>query len=168
MAKKRQARRRRAPLVYLPIDVTFVLGSLADNTAVVTDLQTLQQDFHVSGIRAKVTFSDATAGDGPIETGWAQSQLTITQIVANRDASPTSQWDVLANEQSKRKVRVFGQSDGSANNALNNGLPVWRRMFLKVPAGQPLAEMWVLNRAGAGLTTGQLVHMTGHVAGRWA
>lgn len=170
MARKRVRgrKRRAAPLVYLPFNETIVLGSLADNTVVTAALQTLQQDFHVHGIRATVTFSDGTAGDGPLEVGWSQSQLTATQILANRDAAPTSQWDVLANEQSKRKVRVFGKSSGESNYTLNNGMDVWKRMFLKVPSGQAIADLWVLNRAGAGLTTGQLVHFDGLVAGRWA
>ncbi len=155
-------------MVWLPFDVTQALGTGADNAVFTTALQTLTQDFVIYGIRSRVTFSDATPGEGPIEAGWCQSELTGAQIVENRDASPTSQWDVEANERSKRKIRVFGRSDGSANNSLNNGLDVWKRMFLKIPAGKALADMWVINRSGAQLTTGQVVHFEGLVQGRWA
>ncbi len=167
-ARARKRGRRNLRMVWLPFNQTITLGTLADNTVATNALQTLQQDFVVYGIRSTVTFSDGTAGEGPVEAGWCQSQLTGTQILANRDAAPTSQWDVLANEQSKRKVRVFGKSSGEANYNLNNGLDVWRKMFLRIPAGQAIADLWVLNRSGAALTTGQLVHFDGLIQGRWA
>ncbi len=163
----RRKRRSRGRLVYLPFDITHTLGTLSDNGIAAIAAQTLTQDFDIVGVRSRVTFSGATAGEGPIEAGWAQAELTGTQIVANRDASPTSQWDVLANEQSKRKVRVFGQSSGEANFALNDGEPVWRKMFLRIPSGKSLCDFWVINRTGAPLTTGQIVNMQGSVVGRW-
>ncbi len=157
----------RGRLVYLPFDTEAVLGTLADNGISTSALQVLAQDFEVVGVKATVTFSDVTAGDGPLEVGWSQSQLTGVQVVANRDASPTSQWDVLAAEQSRRKVRVFGTSSGAANESLNDGKPMWRRMYLRVPAGQALCDIWIINRSGAALQTGALVHSQGEVVGRW-
>jgi len=166
-AKRRRRRRVVVRTVYLPFDITIVLTNLVDNGSAATALQTLTQDFDIYGIRCTVSFTDAVAGEGPIEAGWAQAELTAAQIVENRDASPTSQWDVTANEQSKRKVRVFGKSSGDANSILNDGEPIWRKMFLKIPAGKPLADLWIINRSGAQLTTGQLVHFQGAVLGRW-
>ncbi len=154
-------------MVYLPFDVEIALGTSVDNAILTQALQTLTQDFDVYGVKASVTFSDVTAGEGPIEVGWNQSELTGVQIVANRDASPTSQWDVLANEQSKRKVRVFGTSSGAADDSLNDGKVIWKKMFLRVPSGKALCDIYALNRSGATLTTGQIVHAQGHVVGRW-
>lgn len=166
-AAKRRRGRGRARAVYLPFDETVVLGTLADNTVTTVALQTLQQDFDVYGIRAMVTFTGVTAGEAPLEVGWCQAELTGTQILAQRDAAPTSQWDVLANEQSRRKVRVFGTSQGLSDGHLNNGLPVWRKMFLRKPSGQALADLFVLNRTGASLTTGASVHFQGSIVGAW-
>ncbi len=166
-AKRRPRRRRRARSVYLPFNVSIALGTSVDNAILTQALQTLTQDFEVYGIRAMVSFTGATAGEAPIEAGWNQSELTGVQIFANRDAAPTSQWDVLANEQSKRKVRVFGTSSGQANDSLNDGKYVWKKMFLKVPSGKALADLYVINRSGATLTTGQSVHFQGHVVGAW-
>jgi len=154
-------------MVYLPFDVSIALGTSVDNAILTQALQTLTQDFDIYGVKAAVSFTGATPGEGPIEAGWNQSELTGVQIVANRDASPTSQWDVLANEQSKRKVRVFGTSSGDANDSLNDGMPVWKKMFLRIPSGKALADVYVINRTGATLTTGQVVHFQGHVVGRW-
>ncbi len=167
MAARRRRRRAVVRMVYLPFDVTIVLGTLVNDGSAASALQTLTQDFDIYGMRSTVTFSDVTAGEGPIEAGWAQAELTAAQIVENRNASPTSQWDVTANEQSKRKVRVFGRSSGDANDSLNDGKPIWRKMFLKIPSGKPLADLWVINRSGATLTTGQQVHFAGSVVGRW-
>ncbi len=171
MVRKGTARRRRRGttqiMVYLPFDVSIALGTSADNAILTQALQTLTQDFDIYGVKAAVTFTGATAGEGPIEVGWNQSELTGVQIVANRDASPTSQWDVLANEQSKRKVRVFGTSSGLTNDSINDGKVVWKKMFLRIPSGKALADIYAINRSGAQLTTGQVVHAQGHVVGRW-
>ncbi len=163
-------RRRRGTtkiMVYLPFDIEITLGTSVDNAILTQALQTLTQDFDIYGVKASVTFTGATAGEGPIEVGWNQSELTGVQIVANRDAAPTSQWDVLANEQSKRKVRVFGSSSGQANDSLNDGKVIWKKMFLRVPSGKALCDIYVINRSGATLTTGQVVRAQGHVVGRW-
>ncbi len=164
---KRRGRRRGRP-VYLPFDESIALGTLADNTVTTAALQTLQQDFDVYGIRATVTFTGVTVGEGPLEVGWCQAELTGTQILAQRDAAPTSQWDVLAQEQARRKVRVFGTSSGlAAGESLNEGKMIWKKMFLRKPSGQALADLWVLNRTGAALTTGASVHFSGSVVGAW-
>ncbi len=156
-------------MVYLPLDSTIPLVASVDNTVLIQNLQTLAQDFHVYGIRAMVTYSDVTAGDAPIEAGWAQSQLTAAEILECRDATPTSQWDVPATEQARRKVRAFGTSSGvPSGDSLNDGKPVWRRMFLRIPAGQIIANTYAINRANQTLTTGQLVHFQGVVIGKWA
>ncbi len=155
-------------MVYLPVNEVIALSNGGDDGTLVANLQTLAQDFHLYGLKLMVTFSDATLGEGPIEAGWAQSQLTNNQILECRDAVPTSQWDVVANEQGRRKVRAFGTSSGLTNDSLNDGRPVWKRMFLKVPAGQVLAQVYTINRSGAQLTTGQLVHFQGQAIGKWA
>ncbi len=159
--------RKRSNMVYLPFDVTQVLGTLANDTAATTALQTLTQDFDIYGVKASVTITGATVGEGPIEVGWMLATITGAQLLENRDASPTSQYDVAANEQSRRKVRVFGSSSGEANDNLNDGKSIWKKMFLRIPAGTALADIWVLNRSGAALTTGQVVHAQGSVIGRW-
>ncbi len=164
-AKRRRASRGR--LVYLPFDESITLGTLVANGISTNALQTLTQDFDIVGVKATVSFTDVTQGEGPLEVGWAQSELTGVQIVANRDASPTSQWDVLANEQSKRKVRVFGKSAGTTDESLNNGLAVWRKMFLRIPSGKALCDLWIINRSGATLTTGAIVNLQGSVVGCW-
>ncbi len=152
---------------YLPFDVTIAMVNSADNVLLKQALQTLAQDFDIYGIKARVSFTDFTVGEGPIEVGWAQSELTTAEIVEQRDATPQSQWDVTPNEQAARKVRVFGMSGGEGNETLNDGLPVWRKMFLRKPAAQVIAAVWALNRSGAQLTTGGLVHFTGDIVGRW-
>jgi hypothetical protein len=155
-------------MVYLPFDHSIALGTSAADAILTQALQTLTQDFDVYGVKAAVSFTGTTAGEAPIEAGWNQSELTGVQILACRDAAPTSQWDVLANEQSKRKVRVFGTSSGVASgDSLNDGMPVWKKMFLRVPSGKAVADLYVINRSGASLTTGQVVHFQGHIVGRW-
>ncbi len=168
MAKRRSRRyvRKQRP-VYLPFDAVIPLSTLADNGILTQALQTLTQDFDIHGMRASVSITGAIAGEGPIEVGWAQSELTGVQILANRDAQPTSQWDVLANEQSRRKVRVFGTSSGAANDSLNDGKMIWKKMFLRIPSGKALADVWAINRSGGALNTGQEIHFQGHVVGAW-
>jgi len=168
VAKRRYTRKRTVgrTLVYLPFNVDINLGTMTDNQLIPEGLQTLTQDFDVVGVKAAVSFTGVTAGEGPIEAGWNQAELTGAQVIEQRDASPTSQWDVLANEQSKRKVRMFGTSSG-LNDSLNDGKPIWRKMFLRVPAGKTLCDLYVLNRSGATLTTGQVAHFQGAVVGYW-
>ncbi len=170
-AVRRRRRRSRGRTVYLPFDVDQALTTAADNGVFAVALQTLTQDFDIFGVRGSVTFAGITPGDSPIEVGWADNNLTAAEILEQRDAAPTSQWDIPATEHQKRKVRVFGTSGGpgvtSGSYSLNDGQYIWKKMFLHVPAGKALADIWMINRSGQQLTTGQIVTVTGDVIGRW-
>jgi len=166
MAKRRRARRNRRDFAVMKFDAVIPMSTAADNAILTQALQTLAQDFDVKSIDVMVSLTDLTAGEGPIEVGWAQSVLTGTQILECLDAQPTSQLDVTANEQQKRRVRAFGLLS-EANGELNEGRPFRSRMSLHCPNGVALADVWAVNRGGAQLTTGAQLHFHGNLYGHW-
>ncbi len=165
---KKRSRRRSANFGVLPFDETLVLSTLADNAITTAALQVLTQDFDVRSIDALCTIDGVTLGDGPLQVGWAQSNLIGAEIVEYLDAAPTSQTDVPAIEHAKRRVRSLGAFRGSAGSeTLNDGKPIRSRMFIRVPDGDAVADMWLVNRSGAALQTGAIVHFQGKIYGHW-
>ncbi len=152
----------------LPVDETLVLSTLADNGISTAAMQVLTQDYDIISADIICDITGLTEGDGPIEVGWAQSELTGAEILEYLDAAPTSQVDVPAIEHAKRRVRSLGSFSGSVGaESLNDGKAIRSRMFIHVPDGEELADFWVVNRSGSPLTTGAEVHFQGKLFGNW-
>ncbi len=168
MAKHRRGNRRHKHFQVLPIDESIVLSTLADNGISTAAMQVLSQDFDIISADILCDITGLTEGDGPIEVGWAQSELTGAEILEYLDASPVSDVDVPAIEHAKRRVRSLGVFSGSVGaESLNDGKPIRSRMFIHVPDGEELADVWIVNRSGGPLTTGAVVHFQGKLYGNW-
>lgn len=165
MARKsaKHGRLKRKPVTIWPIDEAISLGTSADNVILTSALQTLTQDIEVYGVDLEVHVQGMADDDGPVDCGWAREELTGAEIVENRDAQPTSEHDIPATEHVKRKVRSLGMLTAEEPRLKKKR----SRMFLRIPAGKAIADVWVINRSGSNFTAGATVHFQGHAYGRW-
>lgn len=168
MVKHRRKKNRN--FTALKQSTNIVLGTLADDTIVKADGPTLTQDFDVISTEVSFAIREGTAGQGPLEVGLAQSDLTVAEILECLVAEPTSQTDVPAIEHTKRKVRLYGayRDIGDAQgNLLNDGRPIRKKMFVPVNDGQGMPAVWARNRSGAPLTTGAILECQITSFGYW-
>ncbi len=167
MAKRKG--RKRTPLVPLKFVVDLPLLTAADNGGVATGtLAALEQGFEVISTDLTAVLRDLSAGEGPIEFGLAAAAYTVAEIIEALDASPIQQYGTEM-ERSKRSVRSYGKFEGAVDSqaSLNDGLPVRRKMFLRLFPGAASPKVWAVNRSGAPLTTGGVVEVSGTHWGRW-
>lgn len=166
MARKRRSYKNGA---VVPVSADIALLTLGDNTVILSgDSPTLTQDMWVNAIDVYGEIRNMTPGEGPIEYGFADSTLTVAEILEHLDAQPTGPQDIPAVEHARRRVRSFGVIRGNIEDDLvGNGNK--RRVKIKwlVPAGQQLPLFWARNRSGAALTTGAIALAKYKVFGNW-
>ncbi len=145
------------------------LSTLADATVLQTVLTSLAQDFYAVSADVTVTFRGATATEGPIQFGFNNGDLSVTEVAEALDAAVTSESDIIAKERVRRPVRRIGQvSDMHAGGGegFNDGKP--KRVKLRFSLANAIQiEGWVRNQSGSALTTGAIVEWQGTIYGHW-
>jgi len=141
----------------------MALGTLA-NVDAVSEIFAGIADGRVWLLSHKGTWAlrDLTPGEGPISVGLAHSDYSDTEIEEWIEA--TAGWnegDKIAQERSKRKIRLVGVFDGALESArLNDGNPIKTPLKFYVEEGQSL-RVWAYNQSGAVLTTGAVLVVNG-------
>ena len=149
------------------VNVTIVVGALANDGIASGALLDLVQDAYLISADLVVGTFGGTAGEGPVRVGLANSVLTATEIGESLDASPDSQDDRVAIERTSRPVREIGQLPGlAANEVLNNGNISRTRLKMVITSARDL-NAWARNISGATLTTRKVIEITGKVYGTW-
>ncbi len=172
---KRNPRRRRVTQRNFAIskDVMFhALLTLADATVLIEAGNTLSQDFRYISNDATYTLADAAVDEGPLDFGWADPELTVTEIKEALEANPTSMHDYPDVEHAKRPVWIvgsFGSSPATSDQKWNEGKVIRTRMgrIGVIPAGKALPSLFVFNRSGGALTTGSALRVTVKHYGKW-
>ncbi len=152
----------------LKFNTQLALLTLANDVAVeVTAIPALEQDFEIISTHLLMNLREATPTEGPIEVGFAASDYTVGEIVEALDASPLRNAGVEM-ERSRRKVRSYGSFKGQlAQEELNDGLFVKRKMYLSISAGQVTGSVFAVNRSGSALAGGTILEISGIHWGRW-
>ncbi len=152
----------------LKVNVTSALGTLGTATVADVELTALQDaKFKVISADLLLAIRDLTPGEGPIEIGIFNGDLSNTEVGEALDATPVSQSDIIPIERLKRPVRLAGIFSGQlAHETLNDG----KRMRIKLRTilnnGTQLA-VFMRNQGGAALTTGAVVNISGQIYGYW-
>lgn len=151
--------------------VTFrnasALGTLADNTLQTATMTALAQDFYCASVDCLWAIRDATITDGPITCGFANGDLSSTEITEALDANPTSQSDIIAIERTRRPVRYAGQFDlAETDTVLNDGRRMRTKLKIMLNEGVELVA-WVRNESGKSLETGAVLEISGKIYGNW-
>lgn len=168
MAKSR--RRRRSPnFAVIPDSTGITLGTLADATVVKGSTPPLvAQDFRHVSLDATVGVYGQTVGEGPVVIGFADNQLTVTEIKEALEAQPLNANDIPAAEYAKRKVRVMGMFSAlSIDEILNEGRPKRIKMRVEVPNGKGPPCPFAYNLSGGPLTGGAIVKIVLKYYGQW-
>lgn len=165
----RRGRGRRRGFVAIPFHASVGLGTLADNTVSIEDLfgQPFGEDIFVISVDAYWALHNHTAGQGPIEVGYAHGALTTSQIAQNLDAELTDPDDIIVKEYSRRPVRKAGMFNGlNTEEVLNNGNAIRTTVKISIGDGEDLS-FWAKNLADTTLTTGTVLNCDGTLFGRW-
>ncbi len=159
-------RRRGSGLVVINIDMAVTLATLANQTVIVDSPaanELFSRSLYVISSDLYVTLRGATAGEGPIEVGWAHSDLSTGEIAEGILADTSNRNDQIALEQAGRKIRKIGMFGNlGTNEVLNDGKDVRTKIRFMVDTGNGLA-LYAFNRSGSALTTGQVVIITGKI-----
>ncbi len=169
MASKRRRRsRRRAGFIAIPYDHGLTLAALADGVVLSTAILTFGEDIWLMSADWVATIIDATAGEKPIEIGFAHGDLSVTEISEALGAEVTDPDDIIAKERSRRPVRKLGHfhHGSEIDSSIANGMMQRRKIGFSVGDGHSL-NLYAVNRTGAALAGGSLVRISGTLYGRW-
>ncbi len=151
----------------IPINTTAALGTLASGALDESAVTQLTDDFWVQSVDVSITLRDATAGEGPLSFGFANSDLTTAEIIESIDSSPTHRSDIIARERARRPVRRVGQfAVLSGAEVHNDGKEERVTIKMYLAEGDELS-FWTRNNSGATLTTGAVISLVGKIYGEW-
>ena len=171
MAKKPTRRRGRfRRYIRGNVDETLTAAALAPQAlaSAVFDESVVERTF-VSSLIASWSLSGVTpaAGDGPLLVGIAHQDYTDAEIEAFIEATGSwSEADLVAQEVSKRKIRIVGTfavpADALETVVLNDGKPIRTKLGWILTTGQSL-DLWAYNLGSSAFaTTTPTVHVQGH------
>ncbi len=159
----------RKSLQPIKFSTQLALLTLANETVLLTaGGSALEQDFDIISTDLVLSLRDMTDTEGPLDAGLAGEDYTVTEIGECLNAQPLRAQGTEY-EKSNRKVRTFVLFTGAGVDRVPEGTEgvVRRKMFLRAPAGQVPASVWIRNRSGAALTTGGFLEISGTYWGRW-
>ncbi len=167
MAKHPKSRRRSSRFQVIKFNANRALTTLADTVVVSQVLTALSQDFFAIAADCRWAIRGLTAGEGPLNVGYHNSDLSVTEITESLDASPTSESDIIARERTRRPVRSAGTFSGATTEeVLNNGKPIRTKLRFNL-ANSLEVSAFIRNESGAPLSTGAVVEMQGKIYGHW-
>ncbi len=162
------ARKRNPNFVAAPVQGTGTIGALAQNAAVLGALWTPTHDVKVITLEAIWSYFSKTAGEGPVEFGVADGDLSLAEIEEYLELTYTEPFDRIARERAGRHVRRIGaftdteQADGVAND----GQPIRTKLNWKIGAGNGLIPWWY-NRGSGVMAAGMLTRIEGTCFAVW-
>ncbi len=168
MPKKKQHSRRKN-FQAIPFNVQQGLLTLADETVLLQALLSaaVARGLFLISIDATWAIRGLTAGEGPINVGYAHDDLSVTEVNEALNAELSDPSDIIQRERARRPVRRAGVFHGLATNeVINNGAPFRTTLKFTIDDGHNIA-IFALNRSGAALTTGAVIEIEGTIYGRW-
>ena len=166
--KKKYAKKNRKGFVAIPFETAVNLSTLAnDDVLSVASMASFGEDIYIISVDCLFSIRGLTALEGPLQFGFAHSDLTDTEIKEALEAELTDPDDIIAKERARRPVRRAGQFSGlNTDDIFNDGRV--KRVKIKFSVGDGFTlDAWIKNRSGSALTTGANVGVTGTLYGRW-
>ncbi len=164
----RKGRKYNSAFQVLPVNVSLALATLANNTALVTPMITIDDDFWVQSADLLWSIRTLSPGQVPIHVGIANGDLSVAEIKEALNALPVSRSDIVQREHARRPVRRVGVFGNGAltDDALENGTKIRTTIKMYLAEGTDV-NMYAFNQSGASLTTGAIVQVTGVIYGSW-
>ncbi len=145
------------------------LGTLGDEDVVAAAFQTnaFNTGSWIISMDAIWSIREFTVGEGPIEVGFADADLTVTQIQEALDIEVIGPAGRIQQEIATRPVRKVGMFTGIlAEDVLNDGKPIRRRGSFKL-MNTGTVDIWARNKGGSTLTTGAALEISGNLFLNW-
>ncbi len=162
-------RKRNVKFSVIKFDFNRTLTTLADGALTSINLLTssVNRECYVISVDTYWTIKGLAAGEGPLEVGYAHSDLSVTEISEALSAEPGSPGEIIEREQASRPVRFAGMFSGiGTNEVLNNGKAIRTKLGFTLDDAQNVL-MYVANLAGQTLTTGASIRGIGRLYVRW-
>lgn len=170
MTTKKPKHNRRKNFQAIPFVSQILLGTLANATIIssgVLGAVMAKEIFYIS-VDTVWTLHEFTGGEGPIEVGFAHSDLSITEIAEHLDVVFNNPADRIKRERLGRPVRRVGAFNGIlGTEVLNEGKKIRTPIRFTIHDGSEL-NFWTRNIGDAALTTGGIVDIAGTMFGRWS
>ncbi len=161
---KRRPRQRRFDLRGVRVSANSGdLATLATITAIKSTLlaSPVGSPYRVMSVKATWSVVPFTAGDGPLVVGISHGDYTITEIKEFiESAGSIDVGDKIAQERSKRLIRIVGTHSSVTDNTLNAGRPITTKLNWLIPLGKTLS-FWIYNDGAGSLTTGSFQKVNG-------
>lgn len=169
VVKHKGKRRNYNKFVAIPFQSTITLGTLADQTALLSSLlgAELAEDLFVLSIDGEWSVRQNALDDGPVSVGFCHNDYDVAEIAENLTIEISDPGNKIAQERSRRLIRKAGTfSMATVGQSLANGRPIRTKMKFLIDNGHG-PGMWAFNHSGSGLTTGGVIHCWGTIYGRW-
>lgn len=171
MAKKSlsKARKRNVKFSVIKFDFERTLTTLASDA--LTSINVLSNNMarpcYAISIDTWWGKTGSTVGQGPLEVGFAHSDLSTAEVDECLLAEPNSPGEIIERERSTRPVRIAGLFSGfDTAEALNDGKPMRTKLGFTLDEDQNVL-MWVKNLSEVTLTTGGVIRGIGKLYVRW-
>ncbi len=152
----------------IPFEKSVGLGA---PTALLVSLSNIfdaafDSNFYAVSVHAAWAMDDHTAGEGPLEVGWAHDDYDVTEIQEALNAEGNTRGNMIEIERRRRKVRSVAYFHGrDANESLADGRQIKTKLGWTIIKDDNLT-FWMRNH-DATMTTGTVVNVTGVLYGRW-
>ncbi len=165
---RKRAYRKSKRFAAININESLALSTLAQQDLIATPVSFLTQEHWAISCDLTWTLGGLAAGEGPIYAGLAGPGLTAALIEEAVEANPVDEDDIVANERSKRPVRMIGSFPGlTGNEALNDGKAM-RTKLRMIGSDDSNVQFWGYNfEAAAPLTTGAVLRIQGKLYITW-
>lgn len=168
MPSKRKYSKKK--LVVIPFVASLSISALADADVVAGDILSadVDEDFHIWSIKCNHALDGMTAGEGPIQVGFAHGGYSATEIEEALEVVLTSQSDLIDAEKANRLVRKVGYFGvRNASEDINQGRPIKTKLNWNIGNPQGNIRMWAFNQSGAQLAAGGTYKVFGEMYGYW-
>ncbi len=139
------------------------LSTLATITAIKSTLlaSPVGSPYRVMSVKATWSVVPFTAGDGPLVVGICHGDYTVTEIKEHiESAGSIDVGDMIAQERSRRLIRIVGTHSSVTDNTLNAGRPIKTKLNWLIGLGKTLS-FFVYNDGAGSLTTGSFQKVNG-------
>lgn len=154
------------------VNESLAIGTLASNTILTGVLFTNGTDRkYIISADLTWTWSEVTAGDGPLDVGLAHGDYSAAEILQWFASASFDQSNKIAAEQNRRLIRQAGtisaDKEGVGSGAILAGQladgSLKRIKLNMVLEGAQAVNVWVRNVDASAFQTGSLLRVTGKV-----
>ncbi len=161
--------KHRRKLAYLPFELDIPALALGSGLVAKANFAQAITGNRVFAVYCKGIWSWrlATAGEGPVEVGFAHSDYTAVEIEeAIENTSSWSSLDKVGAERARRLVRRAVKMDLlTVDGVVREGAPLFRKLGYWLEDGATMAG-WVRNEDPDTMTTGMVARFSGYLAVR--